>query len=495
MLTFKGVHAEIIADTTLERDVEGALSSGKTICAMFCELNALRDEPGIWILMARWTGDATDTLLRPQFEQVARLHGSGGWEWDDKKKFYEWPNGSRAFSFGLKTQSQDPEERYGKIRGLPVSRIYVSQAEQIPEDIASELRSRMRPDIEAQARGDRYRRQLTFDANPVDDDTGPSGHWLARQFPVDNHIKGRKYFRVSLYANAHNLPADFIAQQEATYPPEHPKFKTMILGERGLAVTGDPIFETLFVHKTHVRALRADDGQALLEAFEVGKHNPCWMLAQRTSAGALRCLGGILAQGLVIEDFLPLVQQYRAEWYPNLPPGSLRSCIAPMGESNRDTSQVRMTLIQTLRQARVRVQWRDNANAPDVQLAMIEYLAGLLRRRTATSEECFGINADPNRWLTASRDGVKPLPFLAYAFEGGYTWSKNFVSVSHKQLRQPTEDDKYANAMHCAENIALNFCAGVPTEDDRERQRQRARQDGDGGPSVQSSGPNSWMSS
>src|SRR4029077_13487980 len=126
----------------------------------------------------------------------------------------------------------DPEERYGKIRGLPVSRVYISQAEQLPEDIAAELRSRMRPDIEAQARGDRYRRQLTFDANPVDDDTGPSGHWLARQFPADNRLKGRRYFCLSLYSNKHNLEPGFIEQQEAIYPVEHPKHRTMILGQR-----------------------------------------------------------------------------------------------------------------------------------------------------------------------------------------------------------------------------------------------------------------------
>ncbi len=333
-LKFRGVHQAILDDTTLERVAEGALSSGKTIVCMWDEIDALIAEPGIWTLMARWTGDATDTLLRPQFEQLCRLHDFATWSWDREKKFYEWPNGSRAYAFGLKTQSQDPEEKYGKIRGLPVSRIYVSQAEQIPEDIASELSSRMRPDIEAQARGESFRRQLTYDANPVDDDTGPSGHWLAKKFPIDNHIKGRRYFKLSLRDNAHNLPADFIEQQERNWPPEHPKHKTMILGERGFAVSGDPIFEEQFDRKLHVRAVQVSEGGGLLEAFEVGKHNPCYVAATRTPSGALLLLGGILGQGLVLEDFLPIVLQHRAEWFSASQLAGIKSCIAPMGESN-----------------------------------------------------------------------------------------------------------------------------------------------------------------
>lgn len=490
-LEFRGVHAEILKDTTLERVVEGALSSGKTIACMWDEIDAYIAEPGIWALLARWTGDATDTLLRPQFEQLCRLHDFATWTWNDKQKYYEWPNGSRAYAFGLKTQSQDPEERFGKIRGLPVSRIYVSQAEQIPEDIASELSSRMRPDIEAQARGDSYRRQLTFDANPVDDDTGPSGHWLAKKFPVNNSIKGRKYFKLSLYDNAHNLPPDFVEQQERNWPPEHPKNKTMILGERGLAVSGSPIYESLFDRKIHVRETNHASDAVLLEGFKIGTHNPTWVITTRTHSGALLLLGGILAQGLMLEDFLPLVMRYREQWFPGLNDLRLKSCIAPMGET-KTQGQTRMSLLQSMRRAGFKFQSRENANAPDVQIAMIEEVGSLLRRRTSTREECLGVNVDPERWLTASAEGVKPLPFIAYAFEGGYTWDKHFVSVGHKQVRQPRKDDKYANAMDCVENIILNFCVGQKTTAEIEAAQRKARDSWGGGGSSGGS-PQAWM--
>lgn len=463
-LKFQGIHAEIVRDRTLERDVEGALASGKTTACIRSEIDALKAEPGIWALASRWTGEATDTLLRPALEQVFAVEDFGDWKWDDKKKYYEWPNDSRMYCFGLKTQSQDPEERYGKIRGLAVSRIYISQAEQFPEDIAAELRSRMRPDIEAQARGDRYRRQLTFDANPVEDNTGPSGHWLAKQFPVDNHIPGRKYFRVSLYDNAHNLEPGFVDQQVAIYPVDHPKHRTMILGQRGLAVMGTPIYEGVFDRKLHVRAVLAPETGPFLEAFDVGKHNPTWLLAHRTPSGTLRFLGGLMANGLGMDDFLPLVRRYRADWYPHLDESNVRSCMAPMGDKS-EGHQPRFTMLRILQQSGIRVQWRDTANAPDVRVALIDQMSGLLRKRAPNREECIGVNNDPERWIMASREGIQEAPFLAYAFEGGYTWSKHFVSVAHKTLKQPMEDDHYANAMHCAENILLNFCGGLPASD------------------------------
>jgi hypothetical protein len=113
---------------------------------------------------------------------------------------------------------------------------------------------------------------------------------------------------------------------------------------------------------------------------------------------------------------------------------------------------------------------------------MIEHLAGMLRQRTVTREECIGVNSDPTRWLTISREGIQQLAFMAFAFEGGYTWSKNFISVGHKQVRQPIEDDKYANAMHCLENIALNFVVDPPATVKPSRNAP-----------APNHGPNAWM--
>lgn len=484
-LEFRGVHADFFNDwSTPELDLEGSLASGKTTVGLWKELEALKRWPGIWILLARWTEDSVKTLLRPAFEQLARIHGTT-WNWNDKLNFYEFENGSRAYAFGLKTQSQDPEQRYGKLRGLSVSRIYIDQAEQLPADVAAELRARLRPDIEARMKGTVFPMQLTITPNPPSESS-----WIAKQFPITNTVKGRRYLHVSLYANKHNLPEETIESLLRQYPPEHPKNSTVIMGERGLNVIGEAIFENLFDRKIHVRAVEPTIDAPLLEAFEFGKHNPVWLVAQRTYHGGIQLLGGILGRRLVLEDFLPLVKQHRAEWFD--PKHTWKTCTAPMGET---VGRERYTLLNVLREAGFKPVWRENTNAHDVQLAMIEQIAGLLRRRTALREEALAINADPMRWFTASHDGtLKSVPFLAFAFEGGYVWDPHFVSVSNKEMRQPFEDDEYANAMHCVQSLLLNFAAGQGSEADTDLKRQQAREQAlKGGSVMQHAGPGGWM--
>jgi hypothetical protein len=485
MIEFHGKHAEILADwSSKEICAEGSLSCGKTTVALWKELEALQRWPGIWSLITRWTDDACRTLLRPAFEQLARIHGTT-LEWNDKEHAYELENHSRVFCFGLKTQSQLPTERYGKIRGLPVSRIYADQAEQVLSDIADELRLRLRPDIEARLRKEVYPTQLTFTPNPVNDD-----HWIAKQFPLNNRIKGRRHWTLSLFDNAHNLPAEMIEQALQTYPPEHPKHRTVILGQRGLNVIGDPIYENLFDRTLHVRELTVSTALPLIEAFHVGRHNPVWVIAQRTYFGGMSLLGGIIGKRMMLEDFLPLVKRIRADWFPNM---EIRTCTSPMGETSNGSG--RYTLLGLLRNAGFQVIWRENANAPDVQLATIEHVAGLLRRRTMR-QEALGINSDPSRWLSASSDGtVAPVPFMAFAFEGGYVWSDHAVSISNKTVRQPHDDDEYANAMRCLENLVLNFSADIQSQSEADEQRRKARERSFQQDSPMSNSPNSWMSS
>src|SRR5215831_7416810 len=465
-LEFRGKHLEFLHDTTPEIELSGALSSGKTVVALWKELEMLRKYAGIWILISRWTESQVDTLLRPQFEQLARIHNTT-LDWNAKENYYETLNGSRCFAFGLKTQSSKAEDRYGRIRGLPVSRIYVDQAEQLPGDLALELRARLRPDIEARVRGKMFPRQLTFSPNPTNFD-----HWLAKQFPANNSIKNRKYYALSLYDNAHNLPADMIDSMLQTYPIEHPKHTTMILGQRGMNVIGDPVYENLFDRARHVRSITPSPDQVLLEAFRIGRHNPVWLVAQRTYGGAVTLLGGVLGQHAPLEDFLPVVALKRRAWFP---PETFRfkTCTSPM--AGRSTvRQTRYTLLNKLQAAGYEPEWRPNGNAPDVQLAMIEEISSALRRTMPTGEPAVSISQDASRWLLATPDGtLKELQFAAFAFEGGYIWSDHTVSVAHEDVRQPHEDDLYATAMHAIENIWLNFFVETPSDAEREVTRNR----------------------
>jgi hypothetical protein len=145
-----------------------------------------------------------------------------------------------------------------------------------------------------------------------------------------------------------------------------------------------------------------------------------------------------------------------------------------MGETTTSTN-ARFTALNLLRDAGFAVRYRENGNAPDVRLAMIEDIAGYLRRRTPNGEESLIVNNSEDHWFIASREGLKPSPFMHIAFEAGHTWDPHFVSVSNKEVRQAREDDKFANAIHCVENIMLNFCAGQRTQAEKE-QRRRNRQ-------------------
>jgi len=225
-LTFKGQHLEFLNDDTAEIDAEGSLASGKSVVALWKELIKLKQYPGIWTLIARWVDSHVHTLLRPEFERLARIHGTK-LTWNAKESCYECENGSRCFAFGLQTNEIAPDRKFGKIRGLSVSRIYVDQAEQVDPSFPLELRRRLRPNIEARVRGEAYPTQLTFTPNPTE-----NWHWLAKDYPANNPHPSRKYYSFSLLSNAHNLPESLIQQALLDCPKTHPRYRSVILGLR-----------------------------------------------------------------------------------------------------------------------------------------------------------------------------------------------------------------------------------------------------------------------
>lgn len=445
------IHCAFKADwTSAEILLEGSLGSGKTIVALDKEIDALLRWPGIPILLFRWTDDAVQTKLKPAFEEILAIRGLIA-EWDVKGKLFRFPNGSVAYMFGLKSVSDI--EQFNKIRGLSVSRIMGDQVEEMRRSVAVELRGRLRPDLTATMMGTRFPFQLTFIANPSDTD-----FWLSTEFPTDNRIKGRKIYSLSVFDNPH-LPQETIDGLVRAWPPDHPKHLTMILGQRGPNVNGDPVYEKLYRKDLHWRPVGLTPNVPIWESFEVGTHNPTWAFAQTLPTGGMKVLGAIMGEGLVLEDFCSVVERYRREW---LPPGSeILSCMAAITETTRQFT------LMTVVKAKLKIQdlrWRENANAPDVRLAMQENIASYLRRRNANGDEAFAVNTDATRFLIASKDGVRESPIVHHSFEGGFVWSEETVSVANKEIRQAHEDGKFANVMHCLENIELNFCAGVGPE-------------------------------
>ncbi len=379
-------------------------------------------------------------------------------EWHSDESAYWLPEKdgriSKVFAYGLKSQSKD--ERFAKVRGSGVAGLWNDQAEETPEDIGTEMRALLRQPG--------YPHQLILSPNPPGEE-----HFLADMFPEGVDLPGRKYYQLSLHQNRHNLPADAIEKLERAYPPTHAKHKSLILGMRGPNVTGTPVYQGAFSQELHFAPVAYDPSASLLEAFHAGQHHPTWLIAQRSPFGALYPLAGIIGKRLFLEDFLPLVQHYREEWFPGA--RNVKTCCDPPSGA---TSKYTITTILT--DFGLNPRWRENAASPDVRVSMIEYLGALMRRRAGTGQ-AFIVNNDPHRWLMASSAIVKQTKLFVDACEGSYIWSPNYVSVGNKTVRQPEFDQWLEGFERCLENIALNFCAGQRTgQEDELAQRNQQRQ-------------------
>ena len=121
-----------------------------------------------------------------------------------------------------------------------------------------------------------------------------------------------------------------------------------------------------------------------------------------------------------------VVTRYREEWFPGVK--ELKTCCDPAG-SHQSSQGLRQNGVEILRAHYPpghRIQFRDNSNAPDVRLAMIEELARAMRQRTSTGE---GFGIDDTRWLLVSaRRGVSTWKFYADGCESGYVWAQHLIA-------------------------------------------------------------------
>ena len=435
-LVFWGKHADAWGATEHELDIEGAIRSGKTTECLAREAAACIDNPGIYTLLARWTDSGVYGLVTPLWVQICEKAGIA-LKWHSDEEYYELENGSRAYVRGLK--AQDQTLRYSKFRGLTLSRVYVDQAEEIPRDVYLELAARLsQPGFE---------HQITISPQSVNEN-----HWIAEEFPADNSRPHRRYIALSVHDNAHNLSAGVIPALERLYPPGHPQHRPLILGQRGMSVIGDPVYKGAFVRRIHEGIAEYQADLPLEMALDFGKHHPCVVWRQVSPLGQVRFLGGILGQGMYLEDFLTVVQRYQQAWFPS--PCEVRECCDPAGAS--DTSHGTKGALETLKAFGIRPHYVADSNSPAIRLAMVERMAGQMRRRAADMSEAFQVS-NSDRWLRISAQATTLDRFLADGFEAGYVWDEHMVSVANKQVRKPTKDGWYEHGQNCAEYLEVNF--------------------------------------
>ncbi len=450
-LKFSGVHAHILQDTSPEIIVEGARMCAKTYDCCAKVRNLCIDYPGIWTLICRFSGTETANQLRPIFSDICRRMGPPFPVWDGEESAYLFPekNGhvSKVFAYGLKSQSRD--ERYAKIRGSGVSILFNDQHEEMPEDIATEMRALLRQPG--------YPHQLILAANPFPEDS-----FIADQFPEDADLPGRKRYALSLYDNAHNLQAKDIEQLERTYPPTHARYKSLILGQRGVNIVGTAIYEGAFIREKHLVNFEYDKTRPLLECIQSGQHHPSWLIGQRNYWGGLDILGALIGKWMYLDQFLPLVRQFRSAWFE--PDAIIKTCCDTPPEIGRQ----RHTNIEAMKDAGFHPTYKLNGTAPDVRESLIQDIFAALRK-----EGRYGIRilSDPTRFRMASKLIVKNHGFVVDGFESAYVWDANLVSVGNKKVRQPRETEWINGAQRCVENIWLNFCDEKMSDYEKDRKK------------------------
>ena len=452
-IRFKGPLSRFLKDRTRFIDLEGALNSGKTTACLTKEFLEAWQQPGIWSFIGRFSDGDNDTKLIPAWEAIVEKFGVK-LEWNTEEKYYGFPNGpddrnpyqggSRVYSFGL--MSPVPMRRYAKIRGLGVSRIYIDQAEELPADFFGELVLRMRQQG--------YEHQFTISPNPMDENA-----WHADEFPIDNSKPNRVYYSISIFDNAHNLPQETLDDVLTTYPVTHASHRSKVLGQRGLNVTGKPVYSGAFVRALHMRPLIFDPNLTLEVAIDFGKHHPCALFRQRTPYGGRHYLAGLMGQSVFLEDFLPIVKLYMAQWFgENV---TREDCCDPAGSHN-NSQGVKVNGVSVLKEHGFHPKWVDGSNRPSVRSALVEVIAGQMRKRTPMGE-AYAINSDKSRWIRVTADGRPPTTweFLADGDEAGYVWNEHEVSEGSKKYRVPKKDGWYEHGQNAKEYLELNF-GGLP---------------------------------
>lgn len=436
VMEWRGKQIDILTDPTRELCVEGAIRAGKTTACLWKEFNAYVAHPGMFGLLARWTDSGVYGLLVPLWREICARAGVR-LKWHADEEYDELPNGSRAYIRGLKTQ--DATMRYGKFRGLTLSRVFVDQAEEIPQDVYLELAGRL------SQKG--YPHQIVIAPQAVDEN-----HWIAHEFPADNTKPERRHVPLSVYDNAHNLDPSVVPALLRIYPPEHPKHKTLILGQRGMNVTGVPVYRGAFYRPRHEVPVPFDPALPLLLGLDFGKHHPCIVARQDSPFGQRRYIGGVMGQDLYLGTFLDVALRYLGEWFPN--PVSTRWCCDPAGAS--DTSHGTEGAVKMLNARGIYPLYELNANSPAVRLAMVEQMAERMRKRDATGGEALAVHNGPT-WKRVSAQAAVDDRFLADGFEAGYVWDEHLVSVGNKQVRKPKKDGWFEHGMNVAEYLEVNF--------------------------------------
>lgn len=427
-------------------NLEGGVRAGKSFALCWKYYFLALDHPGICLALTRWTQDGLDAQLRPAWRKVLALAGmSDHVQWDPREECDIFENGSRVYLRALK--SSEDTQRFSKLAGLTIARIGIDQAEEVPEDV-------YRHYVPARLSQKGFPLGVDITPNPPGED-----HWIAKDWPEDNSRRDHLYIHTTLYDNEINLGREVIEIQEAGYEPGTNEHRRLILGKRGLSLAGKPIFGRHFDSARHVsESVEFNPLLPLYESWDFGTNHPCVVWAQWPIGGAFHVLGGVMGHDLMLEDFVPLVDEYRAAWFPGLAEGMLQQTADPAGSTRN--AQGSRTAVSILNDCGVYPFIKENANHPPIKDGAIQALVGYLKHSAPDGTPLFRLNP---RFVLVSATARRSLPVMQTALEGGYTYDpkRDYHGTQYPHLRPPFKDGFYE---HPADTLLYLVTAFAPAD-------------------------------
>lgn len=403
-------------------DFEGAIRSGKSTAAVWKVINYAQEYPGIHILFTRWTQDSLDAQVKPLFFQHVPPELLAEKAWHAGEEYVEFTNGSRVYLRALKTS--DESSRFSKVAGLTLAIIVVDQAEEVPEWMYFYLKGRLSQPG--------YPQQMILTPNPPE-----YGHWLNREFPVNNNKKDHEYLFTTTYDNRKHLGEKYIESLEQDFPPGHPMRRALLEGKRGLTFRGEAIYGKIFKPKFHINPdIEPIKGLRVFEGWDFGHRHPAVVWVQFTPWGAVHIFGEIMGESEYLEEFIPKALALRTQLFT--PEAEVWSACDPSG-AIATSHGTRRTAVDILAEHDVYPTYIENSNTAERRHFTIQQIAKLMLRLT---KEGPAFQVHPR--CVSLIDG----------FTAGYVYSD---LLARGNIRKPLKDGFYDNLQNAFEYIILNF--------------------------------------
>lgn len=465
-------------------DLEGAIGSGKTTAPAWKLVDYVTRYPGIHTAICSWT----DEMLGPPktaFLAAAREHGFSvedgtlTWHGTQGEEYYQIEGyGSRVYIRSMKASEDDM--RYMKLAGLSLSILWIDQPEPVPQDVYNAY-------IPARLRQPGFPHEVWLSPNPLDD-----SHWLSKEYPVEASKRAPNfhYIRTTLHDNEAAVGKQFIADMEQKHPPGSALRHRFIDGTRGPMTRGKPIYGATFRRAIHVAEIEPVEESPILQAHDFGTKHPAVVWSQLTWWGQFRILGSIEGDDLFIESFVPILKEWRTEWF-----GEQRRFLATCDPSGGKATRDGTTLngVKILNDHGIYPEYGEEFNQPTRISYAIETVGGFLTRTVTqpiwTDDRCevcrhrrpdgqFGERLprpsvvsggsvlhgrqvpafvmDGRRHLVVTNSDVEERSVLMNGFLGGYVYAAN-VPVGGVNIKRPLKDEIHDHTMRCVEYTIQQF--------------------------------------